>query len=127
MRFVNKTESADADAKPAVEPERIPHVASQNYKKHQGEIKKIAVDILQDQRKGSFAQVCLPRLANGARRRIGPKSLVISPSIVVARHAKSPGRPENQHRSCDPDRHPAWVWSKPTLVGGAEQFGRIKR
>ena len=41
-------ESADADAKPAVEPERIPHVPRQNYEKHEGQIKKIPVDVLQD-------------------------------------------------------------------------------
>jgi hypothetical protein len=41
-------ESADSDAKPAVEPERVPHVSSQNYEKYQSQIKKIPVDVLED-------------------------------------------------------------------------------
>jgi hypothetical protein len=41
-------ESADPDAKPAVETERVPHVPRQNYEKYQGQIKKIPVDVLQD-------------------------------------------------------------------------------
>jgi 1,2-phenylacetyl-CoA epoxidase PaaB subunit len=80
-------------AKPAVEPERIPHVPPQNDEKHQGQIKKIPVDVLQDQRKRSFAEICLPRLAHGAGRRIRPKSLVIRPAIVVARHSKAARSP----------------------------------
>src|ERR1700693_1330609 len=78
-------ESANADAKAAVEPERIPHVPRQNYEKHQGQIKKIPMDVLQDQRKRSFAEICLPWLANGAGRRIRPKSPVIRAAVVVRR------------------------------------------
>jgi hypothetical protein len=41
-------ESAEADAKPTVEPERIPHVPPQNYEKYEGQIEKIPVDVLQN-------------------------------------------------------------------------------
>src|SRR5579864_98427 len=113
-------ERADADAKPAVEPERIPHVPPQNCEKNQRQIKKIPVDVLQDQWKRSLSEVFLPRLAHGAGRWIRPKSLVIGPAVVVARHSKAARRPQNEHGSCNPNRHPAWVWTKPTIMGGAE-------
>src|ERR1700686_480888 len=101
--------SADADAKAAVEPERIPHVPRQNYEKHQGQIKKIPMAVLQNQRKRSFAEICLARLAHGAGRGIRPESLVVRPAIVVARPSEAARRPEYEHRPRNPNRHPAWV------------------
>jgi transcriptional regulator with GAF, ATPase, and Fis domain len=50
-------ESADTNAKPAVEPKCVPHVTRQNYEKYQGQIEKIPVDVLQDQGKRSFADL----------------------------------------------------------------------
>src|SRR5215472_7863032 len=83
VRYQN--ESTEPHPKPSVEPECIPYVTRKNDEKHEGQIEKIAVDILHDQRKRAFAEVSFSRLANAAGRWVRPKRLVICPAVVVAR------------------------------------------
>src|SRR5262249_19527654 len=117
-----QNERANTHSKPAIKPERVPHVARQNDQKDQGKIKKIAVDILQDQRKGALAQVLLPWLAHCTGRGVGPECLVVRAAIIVTGHAKPARRPKNEYRCCYPRGHPARLGTKPTLIGSAKQF-----
>ena len=76
--------------------------------KNQREIKKIAMNILKNQRKFSLAAIIVAtaarRLADGARGRVSPESFVIRAAIVVAGKSKSGRRPENQ--KCGRKRQP---------------------
>ena len=113
-------QSADADAEVAVEPAGLPDVMREQHKKNQREIQKIAVDILQDQRKGAFAPIGLARFAYGAGRRIGPERFVVGAAVVVAGDAKTAGGPEDQHGGGDPGGHPGGFCAEPGLPGRPE-------
>ncbi len=54
--------------------------------------------VLQDQRKGVLPQVSAARLANGARRWIGPERLVVGAAIVVARDAEEARKRKDEER-----------------------------
>src|SRR4029077_8494474 len=79
-------------------PKRLPNVDGKNHYKNQREIKKITMDVLHDEREGTFAQISLARLAHRAGRRISPEGLVIGASIIIAGEPEPARRPENQER-----------------------------
>src|SRR5437016_12693264 len=80
-------------------PKRSYRVVPENDQKDDRDIKKIAMEILQDKRKARFANVAIRmRLANGASGRIQKEGAVISFAIVIAGRAKTERRPQNQHR-----------------------------
>ena len=56
------------------------------------------MDVLQDQRERVLAAIRLARLADRARRRIGPERLVVGAAVVVAGEAEAARRPEDQQR-----------------------------
>src|SRR5215472_14130240 len=122
-----QNQCAEAHPEPTVEPERVPHVARQYDQKHQGQIKKIAVDILQDQGKGALTKIFFSRLAHSAGRRVGPKGLVVRAAIVVAGHSKPARRPKDEHRCRYPGGHPVRLGAKPALIATAKQFRGIER
>jgi len=113
-------ESAYADAKVAVEPAGLPDVVREKQQEDEREIQKIAVDVLEDQRKRSFAPIGFARLAHGAGRWVGPKCFVVGAAIVVAGDAETAGRPEDEHRGGDPGRHPGGSCAEPGLAGRSE-------
>ena len=80
------------------EPHRLPQVDGEHAQERDREIEKIAVDVLEDERKVAFAKVCRARLAHRAVDGIGPHRLVVRAAIVVAGQAESAGRPEDQER-----------------------------
>src|SRR5207248_11439112 len=75
---------AHADSEVAIKPKRFPHVVGKQNEENQREIKKIAMDILQNERKGAFAEIGLERLHNCAGWRDWLKSLVICAVVIVA-------------------------------------------
>ena len=79
-------------------PKRLPNVDSKDHYKDQREIKKIAMDVLHDERERTFAQISLARLAHGTGWRVGPERLIVSASIIIAGEPESARRPENQER-----------------------------
>src|SRR2546429_9208960 len=56
-------------------PKCLPKVDGKNHYKNQREIKKIAMDVLHDEREGTFAQIGLARLAHRTARGGGPRCL----------------------------------------------------
>ena len=92
-------ERADADAerhragRRIGEPERLPHVVGEDQQDRQRQEQEVAMDVLQDERKRVLAPVARARLADGARRRIGPERLVVRAAVVVA------GEPEERRES----------------------------
>src|SRR5437660_4469167 len=57
--------------------------------KNEGEIQKMAMQVLQDEREFRLAFVFAARLTHRAGRRIQEKGPIVSLAIVIARHAKS--------------------------------------
>src|SRR5271154_871639 len=92
---------SDADAKMfrAVrgrEPHSFPRVMRKKNDEQNGNVGEIAMDVLQDQREIFFAEIFFTRLADGARNRVSPKSLVIRAAIIIAGEAKSARSPQNK-------------------------------
>src|SRR5215204_1256101 len=84
---------AQSDAEAVRKPEAFPRIVRQKDQKNKREIQKITMNILQNQRKFSFAPVAAPRFADRARRRVCPERLVIRAAIVVTGKSESAGRP----------------------------------
>src|SRR2546423_12978771 len=91
-----KNERADTDSETVINPQCFPNIVTEDQNKNQGEIKKVAMDILHDEREGSLAEISFARLANGAGGRIGPERFVIRSAVVVTRQPKSARRPQYQ-------------------------------
>ena len=104
-------------------------VVDQKSPDNVGEPQKIAMKILHDQRKTSFAQIRLARLAHGARRRVRPERLVIRPAIVIAGHAEQAGDPENEQRRRERKkaRIPSGFRAEQGVRRASKQLRRIKR
>src|SRR4051794_34047845 len=89
---------ADADAernfarRGVGKPQGFPDVVGEKNQKYERQIKKIAVHVLKDEREFSLAAVAGARLANGARRRVSPKRLVVGAAIIIAGETKSARR-----------------------------------
>src|SRR5580693_3888885 len=80
---------ADADAKVAVEVEGDDGVVPEKQDEHDRQVKKIAVNILQDKRKLRFPLIlAIGRFTHSACRRIEKKRAVVSFAVVIARSAK---------------------------------------
>ena len=94
--------SPDADAEmfyAAVhKPQGFPNVVRENEQEQQPKVEEVTVDVLHDERKGPFTEKNLARLADGARRRVGPKRLVIGAAVIIAGESKTRRRPQNQQR-----------------------------
>ena len=118
---------AHADSEVAIKPKRFPHVVGKQNEENQREIKKIAMDILQNERKGAFAEIGLARFPHGAGWRVGPKSFVICAAVIVAGQTETAGRPQNQHCGRNPRRNPHWSEAEPGPHRIAKQFRRIER
>src|SRR5262245_25972467 len=91
-------------------------VPAENEDEEQREVEEVAMDVLHDQWKVTFAPVALARLADGTGRRVGPERLVVGAAIVVTRQTKSTGRPEDQHGRRDPDRQPRGLGAEPGVI-----------
>ncbi len=75
------------------EPHRFPRVVRKNENEEQRKVQEIAMNVLHDERKGIFAQVSFPRLADGAGGWIRPEPFVISTTVVVTGEPKTGWRP----------------------------------
>src|SRR4030088_578955 len=88
-------ECSDSNSKSVRKPKRFPNVDAQNDDENEGEIKKITVHVLHDEREGTFAEISFARLAHRAGRRIGPERLVVGAAIVIASESETARRPQN--------------------------------
>src|SRR5690242_17375388 len=59
-------DGSHADSELSVEPQRFPKIVRQDHQEQQREVKEVAMDVLDDERKRSLAQIFLARLADGA-------------------------------------------------------------
>src|SRR5215813_14413994 len=91
-----KDDRTDTDPKSVRKPERLPNIVRKNQKEQQREVKKVAVNILHDERKRTLAQITFAWLAYGACRRISPECFVVGAAIIVTGEAESARGPKNQ-------------------------------
>src|SRR2546423_11331195 len=92
-------QSAEGNAEVAIKAEGANGVIPEEAEKHEGKIHEVAVNILQNEGKRSFAAVLAVRaLAYRARRRIEEECPVVGFAVVVAGHAKSQRSREDQER-----------------------------
>ena len=91
-------ECAEADVECAVEIESFDGVVPEEAEKKDGEIKKIAMNVLQDKRERRFAAIVFANggFANGAGRRIEKEGAVVGFAVVVACGAKAERGAENE-------------------------------
>ena len=85
-----------ATSRRIAKPQRLPNVDREDDNKNEREIKEIAMDVLHNKRKRTLAQIRRSRFAHAAGGGIGPKSLVIGASIIIAGKPESTGRPQDQ-------------------------------
>src|SRR5206468_3824660 len=104
-------------ARAVVEPERAPDVVRENEQEDHRDIEKVAVHVLEDQRKIPLAQIALSRLTHGAVERIGPERLVVRAAIVVARESEQSRKRQDDQRGRE--RQESW----PPARLRAEQSG----
>ncbi len=78
------------------EPKRIPDIVNEKDDKNQREVKKITMNVLQNKRKLSLAEIMRARLADGTRGRVCPERFVIRAAIVITSETKTRRSPENQ-------------------------------
>src|SRR4051812_10744909 len=57
----------------AHKPQRFPRIMGQKHDKDQGQIEKVAMDILKNERKPALTPIALSRLANRTGDRVGPE------------------------------------------------------
>src|SRR6266851_5875691 len=92
-------ERAYADAKMAVEEERANGVVPEKNDEKNRQIKKVAMDILQDEWKSGFASVVVARrFANRASRGIQEECAVVGFAVVIAGGTKAERPGEDQER-----------------------------
>lgn len=81
-----------------VKPHSLPCVIGKDEYKDDRQVKKIPVNILQNEGKGVFTPVGLARFRDGTCRRIGPKGFVISAPVIITRDPHASRRPQDQKR-----------------------------
>src|SRR6266481_1125887 len=90
-------ERADTNSEMALEKERADGVVPKKNDEQNREIEKVAMDILEDERKRGFpAIIAAGRLANGTSGRIEEKRAVVRFAVIVAGRAKAERSSENQ-------------------------------
>src|ERR1051326_992553 len=93
---------ADAEVQPAIgtgEHEGANDVIPKESQKNDRTVKKVTMNILQDEREAGFAAIVAVRaLTHGAGRRIEEESAIVSFAIVVAGHAEAKRENQNQQR-----------------------------
>src|SRR5712692_9924728 len=89
------------------EPKRSDRVVPENEEKDDGDVKKITMQVLQDEGKTGFAAIAMRvRLAHRASGRIKKESAIVSLAVVVAGGAKTERCPQDQNRRRQ--RPPFW-------------------
>src|SRR5438105_13910107 len=89
----------------------------------------MAMNVLHNERKGTFGKIGLAWLPDGARWGVRQECLIVSAAVIVTGEPESARRPENQQRGRkqEPPRPPRWTRPEPAVRGIPKKFRRIKR
>src|SRR5262245_29530183 len=100
-------ERAHTNKEMSFKPESLDRVIPKEAEKHDGGIEKVAMHVLQDERKASLAAIVAPcRFAYGAGRRIEKERPIVSLAVVVAGHAKTQRENQDEQRGRNDGRQP---------------------
>jgi hypothetical protein len=101
-------EGTNADSETSIEPEGMNCVVPENDEKDKRQIKKIAMKILQNQRKCCFATIVMGfEFADGTGRWIKEKGAIVSLAILLTGGPKTQRPAENKNRWRK--RPPGWL------------------
>src|SRR5688572_28681076 len=87
------------DSEAAIKPERVNRVVPENDQEDERNVEKVAMQVLQDEWKGSLAAIPVrAAFADCARGRIEKERAVVSLAIVVTGGAKTQGATQDENR-----------------------------
>src|SRR6266404_1062526 len=106
----SEDERADTDAEVAVEEEGVNGVVPKKNDEQNREVKEIAMDILEDERKSGFAAIVTAgRFTDGTGGWVPEECAVVGFAIVITCCSKSQGGNENQQGGRKPSRQPVML------------------
>src|SRR4026207_1157504 len=127
-------DAADADAEMSdagsvSEPERLDGVDGQNDDEKDSEVQEVAMDVLQDQREESFAEIGLAWLADGTGHGVGPERFIVGTAVVITGEPETDGGQEKQQRRRKRQRPgpPARLRTEPGVPAIAKEQRRVER
>src|SRR4030095_6188346 len=127
-RVERQDQAADADTKMSRagaigEPVRFHRICGQDADEEESQVEKIPVHVLEHERERALAQVCFWRLTDGARRRVGPKRLIVGTAVVVTGESKAARRPKYEQGRREGQRAgpPPGLRSEPGVVTVSEK------
>ena len=94
-------------------------IVGQNADETRGNIKKVAVDVLENERKRVFPAIIVTRFAHRAVGWIAPEGLVVGATVVIACETESGWCPENQKGWRDPLGNSLGHDPQPSVGGNA--------
>ncbi len=127
VHYQNQASYADAEA--IWKAEGHDCVVNEEKPDNIGEPQKIAMEILQDEREASLAEIAFAWFTHSTRRRISPERLIVRAAVVITRQAKEAWNPE--HKECRGERQKARIPSRlraqKRVRRVAKKLRRIKR
>src|SRR5438045_6299275 len=98
-------------------PKRLPNIVAEQADESDRDEKKIAMDVLKDERERFFTQIGFAGLCNRTGGRVGPEGFIVRPAIIIAGETEPTGRPKDKkcRRKSRPFRPPVWLGSKPGM------------
>src|ERR1700742_4224706 len=112
----------------SVEPERLHRIDHQKKPDDVRQPQEISMEVLEYKRQIPFSEIILSRLADSARRWIGPERFVVRSAVVIAGEPKQTGDPKDQEcrREREERRIPGGFAMKPCVRRIAPDFRRIE-
>ena len=103
-------------------------VITKNKNKRRRHIKKVTVDVLEDERELVFTPIAVPGLTDRAVYGVCPERLVVGTPVVITGETESRWCPKYKKRRRHPMGHPTRHDSQPSMsCQSAFQFGRKRR
>src|SRR5262245_21440276 len=131
-----KHQRADADAERLTtglrvwEPQGEPYVVGEDHEEEDGDVREVAVYVLQHQREPALAAIMDPaRFTDSTRSRSGPERLVVRPAVVVARESKKTGERQDDQRGRKRQQRgpPRRLGTEPRMRRIAPDHRRVER
>lgn len=104
-------------------------IVGEHHDEQDGEVKEVAVDVLEHEGERLFAKIGTAPFTDGTGRWIAPEGLVVGATIVVAGEAEEGGERQDDEgrREGQPARPPRRLGAEPGVGGIAPEFWRIER
>ena len=91
-----QNQSPNPDSYGAVKEEGVNGVAPEKNEEEHGQIEKVAMDILKNERKCGFTAIAMPAFAHCASGRVQKECAIVGFAVVIAGYAESQRAGQNQ-------------------------------